>query len=579
MSILRRLFMLIRILLKSYGFGFAIGGNKQDIVIDKPADGKQRLKKRLKKMLIFLLPLIFLPTIIGLIFLTINTYDILFKIGAEDLLVVFATSLGALLTFFFGIFYIIGVFYYSNDVERLLPLPLKPHEILTGKFFVSVVYEYLTCLFITMPVYIIYGIKSSADVMFYVIMTIVFLLLPVLPLALASILTMIIMRFTTLARNRDKFNTIAGLIVLFLALSFNYIMQKTAGSNDQLAELLAGKGNALAGITNKIFPGSGYASMALASSDIIAKLQNLGIFVIAVAAAFAIFLLIGNALYMKGAIATQSSSSKRRQLRDEDIVKYSQPLSGFRSIVKKEIKIMLRTPIFFMNNIVMNFLWPVFILLPTLTTTGGGGAEIGIDQIRELVGKGALSNYGNSASIVFAALCAFIIFIAGSNGIAASAISREGICFNYMKYIPVSYTTQIKAKTAAGMIFGFAGAVLAIAVAIVLLNIPALFAILLLLISPLLVILPNLAGIIFDLRKPKLIWDNEQKAVKQNMNVLYEMLAAVGMAALIVLLAVKTKIDFPVFFILLAIVILLADIILYKLVSNFSEKQLPKISV
>ena len=39
-------------------------------------------------------------------------------------------------------------------------------------------------------------------------------------------------------------------------------------------------------------------------------------------------------------------------------------------------------------------------------------------------------------------------------------------------------------------------------------------------------LLPNLTGIIFELYWPKLKWDNEQKAVKQNLNVVYGILLA-----------------------------------------------------
>jgi ABC-2 type transport system permease protein len=46
------------------------------------------------------------------------------------------------------------------------------------------------------------------------------------------------------------------------------------------------------------------------------------------------------------------------------------------------------------------------------------------------------------------------------------------------------------------------------------------------------VLLTSLTGIIIDLYNPKLDWDNEQKAVKQNMNVLYNMAAGVIPAVL-----------------------------------------------
>jgi ABC-2 type transport system permease protein len=53
------------------------------------------------------------------------------------------------------------------------------------------------------------------------------------------------------------------------------------------------------------------------------------------------------------------------------------------------------------------------------------------------------------------------------------------------------------------------------------------------------ILFPNVTGIIFDLYMPKIKWDNEQKAVKQNMNVLYGMLTASAMVAVVAIIVVK----------------------------------------
>ena len=52
------------------------------------------------------------------------------------------------------------------------------------------------------------------------------------------------------------------------------------------------------------------------------------------------------------------------------------------------------------------------------------------------------------------------------------------------------------------------------------------------------VLYTSLTGLLIDLYNPKLDWDSEQKAVKQNINVLYNMLAAfvpaIGSAAVFI---------------------------------------------
>jgi hypothetical protein len=59
-------------------------------------------------------------------------------------------------------------FYFSKDVESLLPLPLKPRQIVGAKFLAVAAYEYLITAAIFLPIMIIYGIKSASGVLFYI---------------------------------------------------------------------------------------------------------------------------------------------------------------------------------------------------------------------------------------------------------------------------------------------------------------------------------------------------------------------------------------------------------------------------
>ena len=81
-------------------------------------------KKTIGLGLIIALSMIPLMTIIwGIVW---GAYDAMASIGQQGLILWLAVSMVSLITFIFGIFYIMGVFFYSNDIEILLPLPLKP---------------------------------------------------------------------------------------------------------------------------------------------------------------------------------------------------------------------------------------------------------------------------------------------------------------------------------------------------------------------------------------------------------------------------------------------------------------------
>ena len=60
-----------------------------------------------------------------------------------------------------GIFYVLGVFFYSRDMSALIPLPVRPWQVLGAKFAVVLAYEYLMALPVLLPPMIIYGVRPG----------------------------------------------------------------------------------------------------------------------------------------------------------------------------------------------------------------------------------------------------------------------------------------------------------------------------------------------------------------------------------------------------------------------------------
>ena len=155
-----------------------------------------------------------------------EAYDGLHAIGQEAVILGFGLSVVSIVIFFFGIFYAMGIFYFSMDVENLLPLPFKPWHIMGAKFTVVLIYEYLTEIIFFAPTLISYGIKSSGGILYYIYGVIIFLLLPIVPLVIASVINMIIMRFTNIAKNKDRFRLLGGIIAMCFGVGNQYIYPK-----------------------------------------------------------------------------------------------------------------------------------------------------------------------------------------------------------------------------------------------------------------------------------------------------------------------------------------------------------------
>lgn len=473
-------------------------------------------------------------------------FEFLKPLGLESLILGLAISVIAFLVFFMGLFYIMSVFYFSSDVEKLLPLPVKPGELLVAKFLVTLVYEYMVTVIILAPAMVTYGILNNSGVLYYVYMTVGILLLPIIPLILASVIIMLLMRFSPAARNKDRFTLIASVFALLVGFGISFGMQAVLSNSDaaNFGEILSASADKISRISSSIFPGTYFVNYALAKPEGWDSFGMILAFIAITAIACAALYALGNLIYFKGVIGIGSSGSKGRKLSTKEMDESTVSGNAFVTYVKKDIMVLMRTPIFFMNNVIVNFLLPVFMVVPLFMQSSENGLQI--SKLREIAKTTLFTGDLKIASYILVGFFAFITFTCGTNGISESAISREGNCAYLMKIIPMSYRHQIWAKITVGIIMSVLGSLLILVMVVALVTPPLWFDLLLLAIIPGAVLLPNITGIVFDLYMPKIKWDNEQKAVKQNMNVLYGILVSTVIIALMAAAIVTIPFTFPV---------------------------------
>jgi len=240
---------------------------------------------------------------------------------------------------------------------------------------------------------------------------------------------------------------------------------------------------------------------------------------------YLLFMLLGKLLYFKGVIGINESSAKRESISSESISKKLNQTNKLNSYVMKEIRLLIRTPIYFMNCVLMNFFFPILIFIPLIVQ---GDFQSMFVQINQYVSDIQYSG------IILAGLFAFMLFVASSNAVTATSISREGSGLYIMKYLPVSLEKQIKYKVRSGIWISLI-AVVMILMIMVILKLPVLMIVFAGILSVNALLYPALTGIIIDMHNPKLNWDNEQAAVKQNLNVLFNMVFAIigGAVALV----------------------------------------------
>ncbi len=497
---MRKVFLLAKTLLKSGG-GLVSGTSK-----------------RAKWVLPLVLVFAFGSFAFSIVVFTLVIYDGLAPLGAQGIILPLAFGATSVMIFLFGIFYVISVMYHAEDVEQLKYLPLKTSHILGAKFLTLVIYEYIFEAFILAPVLVAYGIKSGAGVLYIVYSALLFLAVPVIALSMASVLVMIVMRFTSFGKNKQAFRFIGSILAMALAIGFNIFIQTSVTniSDAQLSQ--AFMNSTLPDLFGQLFPGIGFASQALLNSASLDGLWNLLLFMLCSAGALAVFMALGQLLYLKGISGITESAAKRKAIKD--LGRETESTSAVRAYVKKEMRLLIRSPIAFMNCVLMTFIWPVLIII--MLMSGGGNME-GLSQVIS----------GMDEGLLLAILVGASAFISSSNAITSTAISREGQSLYFTKYIPMSMQKQLLAKTITGMVFSGISVVLLMGVALYF-GVSLTVVISSLVAGLVVMAATSYAGLLIDVGNPKLQWVNEQQAIKQNMNVILHMLVGVLFGAIAV---------------------------------------------
>ena len=483
--------------------------------------------KTWKKALLYLVVLICMLPLLGLLFLGFYFgFDFLGKIGQPGYLVNIAMMGTSFVIFLFSIFTIPSVYYFSRDIDRLLVLPLTPQQIISSKFVVNVIYEYGFTAMFMIPMYVTMVMQTGFHPLGLIAFLIIFFTAPIYPLVLSSLLTMIIMRFVPFFNNRDRFNLIGGILAVVLAfgLSFWLNSMNTADMEAMLMSLLS-RDNALMRAGTALFPFIPAAASAIFDGDMLQLLIYLGITLIALA----LFLLCARFLYFKGAIGGSETAAGNRKADARQM--RGQRHGLFSAFLLKELRMLFRTPVYFMNCVLTALLMPVLLVIIIVSAFSELGTQIALP-----ITLGYIPNlWAITLLIAFAAGG----FMGGINMISSTSVSREGTNAFFMKYVPVPVQTQVMAKAGCGILISAVCTWLMLIPLHVVLAYPLWLDALFILGSLLSIIMTNLFGVLIDLIRPKLIWEQEASAVKQNFNGFLSMMLsfvlAIAFAAPIIL--------------------------------------------
>ena len=454
-----------------------------------------------------------------IIFLGYNLLDGLIAIHQETIFV------GMILFMIFGlaiiqtIFSSINILYFTKDSEYLLPLPLKPYQIILARTNVMLIAEYVIIFLIGFIPLVMYGILTGAGIVYYLTMILAVILVPILPVLLISMLVMFIMSFAKLTKNRNRFQLFATLLVLaiIIAISISTSGMKQDLTNEEMAQMVV-QANGMIELVKGYVPTVDYLMEALTTNSlftaIVEVLKTLGITIIG----FIVYMLIAQKIYFKGLVGNLFGGGASNTNKEINQKEYRNS-KLYKSYVGKEFKNMARNPVFLMQCLIPAVLIPIIMVVVVYAGLNSDG--MGLEQITQMIQQMSTNTFF-IACIILGVIQFFTMFIY----ISITAISRDGENAVFMKYIPVSLYKQYMYKIIPNIIMNIVTIIITLGMAEYLLRLPAITLIALFIVATIMGILQSIAMIIVDLKRPKLNWDSEYAVAKQNLNLVFPVLLA-----------------------------------------------------
>lgn len=467
-------------------------------------------KKKISMTILLILVAIYIIGVLG--FFSYELINSLKLINQEKVFLSLCLVATVAVTLFKTILTSLNVLYFSKDVEFLLPLPLKPISIVLAKFNVMLISEYITELITFIVPFVVYGYIMKVGLSFYIYSLLVFLFLPIIPMLISAVIIVFIMKFTKFLNNKDIVQYLSVFLTIVIVIAVQFI---NTSSNEVTNFMIANKMMEINGLTStfsEYFFTVKQATIAITSEDnfesikniLFLGLESIGVYILV---AFAV-----SKIYLESAVYATVSSVKRKKVK---VNNFSNNSVG-KSYIKKEIRILFRNPVFFLQCVLPSLLFPIIFFIPIYRTITLGGTE-GMQLFKTVIYKVLEDSMG------FGLVLCIINFLYMFNFISVTAISRDGENAIFMKYIPIELHKQCKYKVVPSIILNFIPLIYVIG--IIKYFVPEVMWITIVeigVISLMCNVLISYIAIFIDLLRPKLHWTSEYHVVKQNLNMLFD---------------------------------------------------------
>lgn len=502
------------------------------------------------------------------------------SIGQESIFLNIYFLILTVLIIFQTILVCTNIFYFSKDIEFILPLPIKSEELLIAKFCTLVCTLYISEIIFGIIPISMYGILTNATFLFFIYEFLIFATFPIFLAIGVSIIMMFVMKISKFIKNKDLFQviiTLLLLIVMFLieykcigSIFLDYNQSDITTEQQQIIERIEEFNNRIK-ISNKYFLVVNPSIKILEKNDFKSILELIKIILIDIIS-FGIFIFIGKITYLKD-ILKNTAYLKNNKNKKINLYKKSKKKNIGKSYMIKEFKGLFRNPMFFMQCV-----YPVLIFLVTIIIM----SVILVPKLEELFNNEefikSIGSLSFDLSVVYLILGGIqILFMISITSL--TAISREGKQAIVMKYLPISYYKQFIYKGIPQIFINMISIIVILSLVFICIpSINVLTKIIMFILAILLNIINSYSMLIVDLIRPKLEWDTEYEVFKQNNNKIFQYAFSVIIILLLMYFNnIFKDVEINTALMITALILLILIILILFIVKKIENKLLNKI--
>lgn len=475
---------------------------------------KKKQKFNKKSIFFWLIAIAFF----GSTYVSYEIITFLSDLGQEELFLNFYFLILAVLLLFQIILVCTNIFFFSKDIEAVLPMPIKPVELLLAKLNTLLCILYISeGIFALVPL-TLYGLLNHVHLLFYFWEILILMVFPILLATVTSTLMLIIMRFAKFIKNKDIFQFVVTVILIMILCVFEAKICTelfSINTDEQALEQVTS-------FSQKSEQVNQYFLIINPSINILKDPSSITTLLFAIQLIFynivgiLIFILLGKLTYLKDILKNRVSYTNKRK-KKINIEKNTKFHNKGRSYIIKELKMLIREPVFFMQCV-----FPVMIILITVIMLIFSLVPI-IEQAMQYEEiRNALSKLSfNSEAVCDILIILQVLFSLSS--ISLTGVSREGKNAIFIKYIPMPLYKQFLYKIIPQVALNLIVSI--VVLSIIWYFIPAigfLHLFLLLIISIFINLINSYLMLIVDLRRPNLNWDTEYSVVKKSDNKFFQ---------------------------------------------------------